>query len=276
MFARAWWLPWLLTALACATTPGEPWVLDSSDLTTSPTRRADWLDSYPRVLATTLDVFERELGLPRLQVRLVFLPDRPTLERLLLEIGYSPELARDTAEHMVAIGGYRTMLLNERKLSTRSWPERLAVLAHELTHALQYELGGGVRGDSDQWLREGYADWIEVRVLSTLGLVDEAAAARQALETLRANEQPAQLPRLAALATFPSWVAGVRGETGGVVYTQAQVAVVFLIDRHGQDAVLRYFSLFAAAQDREGNFQAAFGEDLDSFERAFRRHVWGR
>lgn len=265
----------LLALPGCATAPREPWVLDSSDLTTSPTRRADWLDSYPRVLATILDVFERDLGLPRLQVRLVFLPDRPTLEQLLLEIGYSPALARDAAGEMVAIGGYRTMLLNERQLSSRSWPDRAAVVAHELTHALQYELGGGVRGDSEQWLREGYADWVEVRVLGAVGLVDEAATGGQALEALRAAGGAEDLPRLAALATFPSWVAQVRGQGGDVLYTQAQAAVSFLIERHGQDAVLRYFSLFATAQDREGNFHAAFGENLDTFERAFRRHVWG-
>jgi hypothetical protein len=31
------------------------------------------------------------------------------------------------------------------------------LLAHELTHTVQYELGGGHRGTSDQWLREGFA-----------------------------------------------------------------------------------------------------------------------
>jgi hypothetical protein len=57
-------------------------------------------------------------------------------------------------------------LLNELRLSNLEWGDRVALLAHEMAHSFQYELGGGRRGTSDQWLREGFADWVAIGVLS--------------------------------------------------------------------------------------------------------------
>lgn len=35
----------------------------------------------------------------------------------------------------MAIGGHRGVLLNEAKLAPRSWIDRVALFAHELTHS---------------------------------------------------------------------------------------------------------------------------------------------
>lgn len=260
---------------ACASVPREPWVLDSSSLTTPASRRTDWLDSYPRALAATLDVLERDLGLPRVQVRLVFLPDRPTFEALLREIGYTPTLARDASDQMIAVGGHRHILINQERLEGRRWPDRIGLLAHELGHVLQYEWGGGVRGESDQWLREGYADWLEIEVLDALTLVDAKAAHRSARDLLREELDRGPLPSLESLMTFSAWVDAGRGGRGGALYNRSLVAVKFLIDRHGHDAVVEYFRLFSRQQDRSGNFRKAFGEDVRTFEAAFDRYVTG-
>ncbi|HEY8537146.1 MAG TPA: hypothetical protein VIL25_11870 [Vicinamibacterales bacterium] len=259
----------------CASTPRGPWVLDSREVRARPTRVGEWIGTYQQALATTLDVFEKDLGFPALEVRLVFLPDRPTFERLLLEIGYPAQLARDAAADMTAIGGHRSVLLNEERVERRSWPERIGLLAHELTHVLQYELGGGIRGESDQWLREGFAEWVETQVLRALHLGGEADPVRAARRELRAYG-PDELPPLTSLATFPDWVTRGRQGVGPLLYAQAFAAVSFLIERHGMPAVLDYFSRFARSQDRTGNFQAAFGETRESFEAAFRESVWGR
>src|SRR5262249_62084198 len=48
-----------------------------------------------------------------------------------------------------------------------AWP---GGLAHELTHVVQYQLAGGRRGRSEQWLREGMADWVACQVLERLGV----------------------------------------------------------------------------------------------------------
>lgn len=265
----------------CASAQGEPWVLDSGQVPARSTRVASWITTYPQALATTLDVFRKDLGLPPLEVRLVFLPDQAAFEQMLLQIGYPAALARDAAADMTAIGGHRHVLLNEQRVERRSWPQRIGLLAHELTHVLQYDLGGGRRGESDQWLREGYADWIESRVLESLHVQDDADGAQatvasrvgHARRELRSRGRDA-LPPLTELGTFPEWVARGRAGAGTLLYAQAFAAVAFLIDRHGAPAVLDYFSRFAAAQDRAGNFERAFGETREAFEQAFRRHMW--
>jgi len=175
---------------------------------------------------------------------------------------------------MTAIGGYRSVLLNQERVERRSWPERVGLLAHELTHVLQYELGGGTRGESDQWLREGYAEWVELRVLQSLRLGNDEAL-REARGQLRLHG-PETLPPLTELGNYPEWISRGRHGVGPLLYTQAFTAVAFLIERHGMPAVLDYFSRFARSQDRDGNFAGAFGESRESFEVAFRQSIWGR
>lgn len=267
----------LLLAVAgssgCASIQREPWVLDSTALRASGVRRADWVASWPQALAAVLDVFERDLRLPRLNVRLVFLPDDRRFEQLLLEVGYTPALARGTVQTMTAIGGHGNVLINESRVRGEGWTEQIALLAHELTHVLQYELGGGTRGQSDQWLREGFADWVEMRVLEELGASEAARARADALRRLRAV-RPERLPSLAELATFPDWVKRNQERPGGDLYEQAQVAVTVLVEQQGADRVIEYFQRFAARQARTANFEDAFGESVDAFDRRFRAHVW--
>lgn len=261
-----------IAGVACTTALREPWVIDSPSLKATPVARADWVGSWPQALASVLEVFQSRLGLPPLEVRLVFLPDDPTFERLLLEIGYPPDLARDTTRTMTAIGGRRSVLLNESRMADDGWPARVGLLAHELTHVLQYELGGGVRGTSDQWLREGLADWVELQVLVELRAVDAALVRADLLRRTKS----ADLPPLSAIATFPAWVAENRARPDVDLYAAAQVAVQLLIERDGVDASLDYFRRFAASQEREAHFEAAFGRTIDAFDAEFRQYLRGR
>jgi hypothetical protein len=254
---------------ACATVRGQPWVLDSPALATGPVARAEWVASWPQALASVLHVFATRLALPRLEVRLVFLPDDATFEGLLREIGYDPELARSTVATMTGIGGHRRVLLNEARMADDGWPARVGLIAHELTHVLQYELGGGVRGTSDQWLREGFADWVELQVLAAMGVVEVGPVRAELVRRTRG----ADVPPLSRLATFPDWVAANERSRRVDLYGAAQLAVDLLIERHGVDAVLEYFRRFAASQQREAHFAAAFGQALDGFDDDFRRSL---
>lgn len=262
-----------LLSAACAPLRSGPWVLDSASVGARPVARAAWVASWPQALSTVLDVFTRRLGLPAPEVRLVFLPDDRAFESMLREIGYPADLARDTTATMTAIGGHRNVLVNEGRLRDDEWPARVALLAHELTHVLQYELGGGTRGASDQWLREGFADWVELAVLVELGAVDAVSARAEHLRRLRPARP--RLPALASLDTFPAWVAANR-RADVDLYSQAQMAVDLLVERHGVARVLEYFRRFADRQERLANFEATFGESLVSFDQAFSAHLGGR
>jgi hypothetical protein len=134
-------------------------------------------------------------------------------------------------------------------------------------HGLQYELGGGTRGTSEQWLREGFAEWVALDVLARLRAIEPADRRRIPLERLRASDT-SRAPRFDQMMTFPQWVA-LGGDRTIAPHAQATLAVDTLIQAHGTDAVVGYFRRFAERQDPAANFAAAFGLDRNAFERAF-------
>jgi hypothetical protein len=175
---------------------------------------------------------------------------------------------------MTAVGGHRGVLLNDAKLASLAWADRVALLAHEFGHSLQYELGGGRRGTSDQWLREGFADWLSARVLERLDVLTMASVRRERQRQLRSAGR-SKTPSLSELVTFPQWVRA--GERQGVqMYALAFLAVDQLLERHGAAAVAGYFTRFAKSQDRVTNFREAFGEDVETFEASLTATLWRR
>jgi hypothetical protein len=257
-------------AAGCAAALEPRTIAFSYDAPEPPSRAR--IGSYEQASAAIAAAFEHDLGFPAFMATLRLFPDARSFEAALLDVGYEPALARDTARVMAGVGGHRGVLLNESMLAPLSWPDRVALLAHELTHSLQYELGGGRRGASDQWLREGFAEWVAMRVLVRLETMKPADYRRVKVEQLRATSA-AKAPRLDDMATFPQLVA-LAARDDIAPYAQAFLAVDLLIERHGRPAVIRYFELFAASDDRRGNFAAAFGEDLGAFEAVLRERLW--
>jgi hypothetical protein len=283
-----------LVLAACATAKREPWVLTTRGLDQPPVRDLRRISSYPEALATTLDIMQRDLGLPAVQVQLVFMPDARRMSELLLRAGHPPKVARQAARELTAIGGQRTVLINQARLESEGWPGRVSLLAHELGHVLQYELSGGKRETSAQWLREGFSKWLELRVLEVLGSAERAKYWSQALERSRntsggpvmtlgarrslarriESDPKVRLPPLRDLGSFPQWVEQLRGPAGGALYEYAFVAAATLIEDHGLPAVLHYFERFAEHKDAAANFLEAFGRTEEQFERRLHDVVW--
>lgn len=265
---RAWSLVALAALVAgCASGAGRAIEL-APHAAGRPPATIEGIADYERAVAAIAEIFRRDLGFPAFPVTFRLYADGSAFEAALLEAGYDPALARDTAAAMVAVGGYRRVLLNESGLTPLSWPARVSLLAHEMAHSLQYEWGGGVRGHSDQWLREGFAEWVAVRVLERLGAVALEDLRRHRREELR-RARPGRLPALDEMVTFPQWVA-VTGRAGALAYTRAFLAVDALVEQHGVAAVAQYFQLFVLSPDRAANFRIAFGGDLASFEVSLR------
>jgi len=63
----------------------------------------------------------------------------------------------------------------------------------------------GRRSTSHQWLREGFADAVAVRVLDRLGALSADSWRRQRRELFGGSDRT-QAPRLAQLATFTDWM----------------------------------------------------------------------
>jgi hypothetical protein len=260
----------LVALSGCAGSPATR-LLHTPNPGVRPAAHIDSIHDYDIAVATIAAVMERDFNFRPFPVVFHFAADRRGFRAALVEAGYSDAMASSTAERMDAVGGYRRVLLNEAAIARQPWPIRVASLAHEVAHSLQYELGGGQRGESDQWLREGFAEWMSMQILDRLrGIRYSEARRRYALQVRRSR---ATMPPLSAMATFPQWVE-VNGNQEIAPYALAFLSVDFLVERHGLPAVIDYFSRFARTQDRHGNFRAAFGEDLETFEVAVHEHLW--
>ena len=181
--------------------------------------------------------------------------------------------AKDQARFASGVGTYYGILLREDKFRAASILARVGLVAHELTHVSQYELAGGRRGRSEQWLREGHADWVRFRVLEHLGLRSYAESRKRILQEVRRAQSVERFPSLTLLATNREWTTA-RNESGQVAtYYQAFLATDWLVERRGHGAVIEYFRRFGRFDDREGNFEAAFGMSLSRFADEFQSRL---
>lgn len=227
------------------------------------------LDGYPAALAAIMNAFEQALGLPRGDVRLVLFPDRRSFEQGLLTSGYPPALAR-SASSFAAIGGARAVLVNADVVDRFDRAGRVQLVAHELVHSLQYQFSGGTRGASEQWVREGFADWVSHRVTAHLGLATVDTLRTNLLSPLanaRFGVPPAPLDKL---VTFPQWVEAQR-QYEAPLYAQAFIAAELLIEMRGVPAMIGYFEQFKTTTEHERAFEDAFGLDRAAFDRIFVR-----
>ncbi len=226
------------------------------------------LDGYAAALAAIVDALQ-QLGMPRADVRLILFSDRRSFEQGLLASGYPPALAR-SASSFSAIGGARVVFVNAGVVDRFDCTRRVQLVAHELVHSLQYQFSGGTRGASEQWLREGFADWVSYRVTAHLGLASFDSLREDLLSPL-ARAPFGLLPApLEDLVTFPQWVDAQR-RYEAPLYPQAFIAVELLIEMYGVPAVIGYFERFSATSEHERVFADAFGLDRAEFDRRFVR-----
>jgi len=254
----------ILLIPACAARLPEPVTLPRPDL--RPASHIDQIYGYPAAAAAIAAVLERELGVPPFPVTFHFYRNVAAFEAALLELGHDRSTARQTATVMRGIGTARRVLLNTQALDPISWQDRVRVLAHELVHSLQYELAGGRRGASEQWLREGFAEWVALMILDRLRGRPLSELRDQQLQVFRSSDR-SRAPRLDGMVSFQQWIAIVN-RRDIAPYSQAFLAVDFLVERHTAPAIVEYFRQFASTRDRTAAFRTAFGEDRAAFETA--------
>ena len=257
-----------LLGSGCAQTIGEPQFVPVPAAGRAAEVEGRDIRDYETALAAVADVFEQQMSLPRPSVTVVLFPNRRSLEAGLVTIGYEPRFAAQSAASFRAIGGATGALVNAGALRSARWPERVQLLAHELVHCVQYTFANGVRGTSEQWLREGFAEIVSMQVTERLGL-GRYRRLRETLIDPLADVRPGTLPvPLGRLSTFPEWTAA-QTRYDVPLYAQAFVAAELLHELHGQEALVRYFQLFGSSMDKDANFRKAFGMTLEEFDREF-------
>jgi hypothetical protein len=235
---------------------------------------ASQITDYPDAMAAILWVMTEELKLPSIDATLILYPNQWEFESgLVSELRMEPVLAAQTVSFAWGVGSHRKVLANDLHLSRQMWPERIRFLAHEFTHTVQYALANGRRGASDQWLREGFADWVSYKVLETLGLDTLANRRKIRIDQAWRAKHSQSFPSLTQLVTFRDWVTWRNTLGLEATYAQAFLAVDFLIERKGYSAVIEYFRLFAHSNDRLINFMTVFDERVSSFDKEFSSYL---
>jgi hypothetical protein len=256
----------------CASGGAWPRIVRVQSNSTNAPVRGEWIATYDQAIDSIGAVMTGQLGLPPLHASLYFYPDREAFRGALEAQGYTSDFAQQTADTLTAVSGFQRVLINDRSMEDVGWLFRIALIAHELTHTLQYDFAGGKRGTSDQWLREGFAEWVEVEVLVRLGFTTRNDAQRVLRGRLR-DAGARRWPRLSELVTFPQWVGLAQRVGQEALYGYAMLAAEYLLERHGLAAAIGYFQLFGASDDRLANFRRAFGQDLAEFEAAFNERL---
>ena len=262
----------LALASGCATRPGG-FTHVEVERPIAPPLGLDAPDA--RVLATVSWVLTRQLGLPLpWPLAAYFYGSQDAfVEGLVLRGGADAGSAREQARYATGVGTARGIFLRSDRLLAAPLLVRAGLYAHELTHVSQYELAGGRRASSEQWIREGFADWVRFRALDALSLRPYAESRRRVIEEVRRAGPVGSFPALGVLASNRQWIAARDGAGSAATYGQAFLAIDWLVDRHGHAAVVDYFRRFADVDDRARNFRAAFGAAPGQFAEEFRARL---
>ncbi|MGV3569625.1 MAG: hypothetical protein ACO1PB_03420 [Ramlibacter sp.] len=235
---------------------------------------ASGISDYASAAAAIVGVLTQSLQLPMPRYAMEVYADPAEFEQgLVRHLALSPETARSAAGFAKAAVGSRRILVNDTLLARVPWPERIVTLAHEMVHACQLQLAGHRSLTRQQWLVEGFAEWIAFRVADALGTRSLAAERTATMVRVRAARAGKGLAPLARMDTLAQWVE-TRAERGfDATYGLAWLATEFLVERHGYDRVLSFFRLHRDGPDAQAHFRAAFGEDLQQFEAALHAHL---
>src|ERR1051325_3979510 len=165
--------------------------------------------------------------------------------------------ARRMAVSSVAVGMYRKILVNDGRAGNQSWSDWVRVLAHELTHTSERELITGRVTFADQWVREGFADWVGYKVVEAFGGETLASGRERTLKLIADAREYQSFPSLNQLGRNLDWTTWLRNRGHAATYGQAFVAVDYLIEERGMPAIVAYFRTSGMGNDRERNFSAA-------------------
>jgi hypothetical protein len=273
--------------LSCASGP-QLLTLSSTDGVVEPP--AYGTKDYPKALAAIGSMMARELKLAPVEVSVVLYPtqvsyeqgviaeserDRERLRQKFASGANQPRnddgltAARTMAVSSVAVGMYRKVLVNEWRVGKTPWPEWVRILAHELTHTAERELINGGVSAADQWLREGFAEWVGYKVADRFGAETLSKSREKVLDAIATVKAYQTLPALTQLVNNAQWLTWLRTLGFPATYGQAFIAVDFLIEQKGVAAAVEYFRLFGKLNNRERNFTASFGEPLAAFDKKF-------
>lgn len=219
----------------------------------------------PEALDRVLDVLhELKLPLPS-TTRVYIYSSRQAFRRGIVDDAHlSPDGADELAAFAVGLARPGRVLLNGKLSDAGS--EWVRLVAHELTHVAQFQLAGG-EGRADQWLAEGVAEHVAFQALERMGVGSLERHRKLALRRARGQAAVAQSRLdLATLGSPRQFTLRHQREGSTATYHLTFLLADYLVQQHGFDKVLQYFSRLRTRSSAAA-FAATFGQTLEAFER---------
>ncbi|HYF16251.1 MAG TPA: hypothetical protein VEA40_00180 [Ramlibacter sp.] len=232
------------------------------------------ITDYPAAVQAIVNVLAGPLRLPVPAYTMEVHSQPASFQQALMRhLRLQPETAATAMRFAKAAVGNRRVLVNDALMLRDDWHARLLTLAHEMTHTSQLELAGHRSLVRNQWLVEGFAEWVAYRVAEELGARPMAVERADVLKRLRVVRDAGRLAPLEQLDTLGQWVQARQQRGFDALYPYAYLAVDLLVERHSFDALLDYFRRHRDSADAPAHFEAAFGRPLAQFQQELDQHL---
>jgi hypothetical protein len=256
----------LLFLSACGAAPIKPVSISANGVEVPPTHRA--------AVEEILTIMRGDMGLPLPERVSVFVYDsRAAFREGLMDEGYvAADRVNEIASFAAGLARPGRVLLHAK--ATRGRLEWRRLIAHELTHVMQFSLAGG-DGRADQWLAEGVAERVAFDVLERLGL--DSLAERRDRALAGARKHPgfaAGRLDLTALGSPREFTLRHQRDGSLETYQLSFLMTDYLVKRDGLDTVLDYFRN-CRVMDRDRAFARTFGQTIPQFEKEVLTYLRG-
>ena len=176
----------------------------------------------------------------------VYVNEATLVDGLINVAGDGRDEAWDKGRYAAGVAARSGLFLRGDYLARMHLLARAGLFAHELAHMSQTQLREGGRGRAAQWILEGHADWVKIRVLDLLHYRSYAESRDHILRTVVSSPTPTTLfPSLLELTRNRDWVAATNKLGPQATYCQAFLAMDWLIERYGSAKVTEFLGRFA-------------------------------
>ena len=211
-----------------------------------------------------------ELPFPPAIKAYVYVNQATLVDGLVKVAGDNTDDAWDKGRYAAGVAARSGLFLRGDYLARMHRAGRAGLFAHELAHVSQAQLREGGRGRAAQWILEGHADWVKVRVLDLLRYRSYADSRDLIVRTVVGSSTPVKLfPDLQALARNSEWVASTNKLGAPATYCQAFLAVDWLVERYGSAKLTEFlgrFSLDTAPREHWAKvYPISYRQFLDEF-----------
>jgi len=271
-------LPAMLAAVACSSTaaPYREYEIRFEGAARPPLDESpsdeELIDAIAWLMSHQLD-----LPFPEAIKAYVYVNEATLVDGLVKIAGEKSDDAWDRGRFAAGVATRRGLFLRGDYLARMHLVGRAGLFAHELAHVSQSKLRDGGRGRAAQWILEGHADWVKLRVLDLLGYQGYGQSRDEIVRSVVGSSTPITLfPDLRALASNARWTASTSRLGAAATYGQAFLAVDWLVERCGSAKLVEFLGRFALdSSSREEHWDAVFPIPYQQFVSEFRARLEG-